>query len=720
MHTRLITSLELPYRRGALALSLSLALGACTSFTSTATVAPAATAAPAPTPPPTAAAPLPQDEPSEVENLAEAINREGRVIQLGRFTETPPPGTPPANDVVELNYEQEDLRVVFEQLGDALGINMVIDPSIDFRVSVRTSPNNPLRYEDIWPLMRALARSAGVTIEQSGNVYQFRRDPARVPSELVLPQFLDQATSSEVLQVTPLRYISAEAAQAILAPMLPTEGRVIRLGTGNLLGITGTPQELARVNALLSVVDDDPFQNQGIRLYELSNSSASEVAEELAAVLQLIEGDQPSYQVLGLDRVNAVLVVAPANRGFTEVDRWIRLLDASSQEQTEQLFVYRVKNLDAVALAQTLNNAFGQESTTQPRPRRPQRPFASPLVPEENQERFQPFDAQQPSPQTDNAANENGDAVSANITVTIVADEDTNSLLVRATPREYRQLLSTIGALDRVPPQVLIHAVIGQVTLTDATKFGIDWSIVSENLGSGSSNVSTNFLPNFVDEETGQIIPGSGLLFTRNFIEGSAAIEATLNAIAEDNDVRLLSRPTILARNKQEGIFKVGQNVPVNNGTTVSGNGIATQNIAYTDVGIELTITPQINDDGYISLEIQQRLSSVEGTSQIAGNPTFSNQEISTSLVVADQTTIALGGLIQEENSDLQSGIPYLMKIPLAGRLFSYTDNSVRRRELFVILRPQIIYGDARDTAVMQTFRDSFAKVRELFEEAGL
>jgi len=379
-----------------------------------------------------------------------------------------------------------------------------------------------------------------------------------------------------------------------------------------------------------------------------------------------------------------------------------------------------VKNLDAVALAQTLNNAFGQESTTQPRPRRPQRPFASPLVPEENQERFQPFDAQQPSPQTDNAANENGDAVSANITVTIVADEDTNSLLVRATPREYRQLLSTIGALDRVPPQVLIHAVIGQVTLTDATKFGIDWSIVSENLGSGSSNVSTNFLPNFVDEETGQIIPGSGLLFTRNFIEGSAAIEATRNAIAEDNAVRRPSRPATPARNTQAGTFTVAQRLPVNQGTTGSGHGIATQNSAYTDVGIEIPITPQINADGYISLEIQQRLSSVEGTSQIAGNPTFSNQEISTSLVVADQTTIALGGLIQEENSDLQSGIPYLMKIPLAGRLFSYTDNSVRRRELFVILRPQIIYGDARDTAVMQTFRDSFAKVRELFEEAGL
>jgi general secretion pathway protein D len=707
--------------RTALSLSLSLALGACASLPSTqSTVTPAA-----PAPAPAAQAPAVVEVPeTSAENPAEGINREGRVIQLGRFSETPPAGNPPANDVVELNYEQEDLRVVFEQLGDALGINMVIDPAIDFRVSVRTSAANPLRYQDIWPLLRALARSAGVTIEQSGNLYQFRRDASRVPSELVLPEFLDQATASEVLQVTPLRYISVEAAEAILLPLLQPEGSVIRLGSGNLLGLSGTPQELARVNALLAVVDDDPFQNQGIRLYELNNSRASDVAQELTGVLQLIEGEQPSYQVLGLDRVNAVLVVAPANRGFAEVDRWVKLLDASTQEQVEQLFVYKVKNLDAVALAATLNDAFGQENTTErPPARREEQPFASPLVPDQapTQEAAPAQPAQpQPAQAQTNANAQNNDTVSAAITVTIVADENTNSLLVRATPREYRQLLSTIASLDRVPAQVLINAVIGQVTLTDSTKFGIDWSIVSENLGSGSSDLSTNFLPNFINQDTGQIINGSGLIFTRSFVEGSAAIDATLNAIAKDNEVTLLSRPTILALNKQEGMIKVGQNVPVNNGSITTTVG-TTSNIAYTDVGIELTITPQINDDGYINMQIQQRLSSVEGnTVGVADNPTFSNQEITTSVVVANENTIALGGLIQEENSDLQSGIPYLMSIPLAGRLFSYTDNSKERRELFVILRPQIIYGDARDTAAMAAMRDSFGEVKKLLEAAGL
>jgi len=294
---------------------------------------------------------------------------------------------------------------------------------------------------------------------------------------------------------------------------------------------------------------------------------------------------------------------------------------------------------------------------------------------------------------------------------------------VRATPREYRQLLTTISSLDEVPAQVLIHAVIGQVTLTDSTQFGIDWARVSGNAASGPARLSSSFLPaGILDPTSGLATQGSGLVLTRSYMDGAAVIDATLNAIAEDNEVRLLARPTILATNKQEGAINVGQKVPVNNGVTVVGNGVTTANIAYTDVGIELTITPQINDDGYINLQIHQKLSSIEegGSTGVADNPTFTNQEITTTVVVADQSTITLGGLIQEEASDQQSGIPFLQRIPVAGRIFSYTDNKSVRRELFVILRPQIIFGDDRDSATLAAFRDKFIQVKKLFDEAGL
>ncbi len=651
-------------------------------------------------------------------DLAAAISREGRVIQLGQFVEATPPVVPPENNVVELNYEQEDLRLVFEQLGTALNLNMVIDPTIDTKVSLRTSTNNPLRYADIWPLMRLLARNAGVTIEQAGNVYEFSRNTSAIPTELVLPAQLDAASSSEVLQITPLTYISIEAAETILAPLLQPAGSIIRLGPANLLGISAAPEQLSRINALLAVIDDDPFQNQGIQLYQLLNSRASEVAAELTSVLQLIEGEQSSYQVLGLDRINAVMVLAPAERGFSEVTRWVEILDAESQEQVEQLFVYKVKNLNAVTLADTLTSVFGNEEEVAGQA---ERTAVSDLT-DPNSPFNQPIGVPTITLVAADVATTQSTAVSANITVAIVADEDTNSLLVRATPREYRQLLTTINTLDAVPPQVLINAVIGQVTLTDGTQFGIDWTRVSSNIASGPARLSASFLPSLVRDATGQVAARSGLLLTKTFMDGSAEIDATLNAIAQDNDVRLLARPTILAANNQEGEIKVGQAVPVNNGTTQSGNGLSTENIAYRDVGIVLTITPQINADGYINLEIFQSLSSIEGSGGggVAGNPTFANQEITTTVVVSDQSTITLGGLIQEQTANQNTGVPYLQKIPLLGGLFSYQDNQLERRELFVILRPQIIRSDSSDAAVLQEFRDKFINVGILLEAAGL
>jgi general secretion pathway protein D len=702
-----------------LASALAL-LGSC------ATVAPPASTVTAATAKPGAAAELPAatSEAAQTATADNGINRDGRVVPLTRYVEDAPNGNNPATEVVELNFEQQDLRVVIEQLGDALGISMVIDPTIDYKVSLRTSPTNPLRYQDIWPLLRLLARNAGVTIEQAGAVWKFSRTPGNVPVEIVLPGSLANARSSEVLQITPLTYLAVEAVEPILTPLLQPVGSVIRMGPANLLGLIGSPEQLARVNALLAVLDDDPFQNQGIHLYQLKNSPAEKVAEELTNVMKLIEGEQSTYQVLGLDRINSVLVIAPANRGFKEVDRWVGILDAVSQEQVEQLFVYKVKNLNAPNLAETLTTVFGDNKKDEEDSERTAREQAQAngLLPT-GARVAAPFVLQADgSVIAQNAAEQAAEGgVSANISVTIVADEDTNSLLVRATPREYRQLLATISTLDSVPLQVLINAVIGQVTLSESNNFGIDWTRVSGNLASGPASLASRLLP-AVDIVKDVPQPRSGLVLTKKFMDGAAVIDATLQAIAQDNDVKLLARPMILATNNQEGEIIVGQAVPVNGSTQVIAGGISNQSISYRDVGIVLKITPQINEDGYINLKIEQSLSSVQANASAGagGNPTFINQEITTTAVVADQAAVTLGGLIQEEETDNQTGVPLLQKIPILGRAFSYNQLSTARRELFIILRPQIIYGDQRDIATVQEIQNRFTEVSKLMKAAGL
>jgi len=634
----------------------------------------------------------------EQQRLIDEINRVGAASSVpGYADQAPTPVNPPTDNFVELNYEQADLRVILEELADALDITLIIDPTIADRVSLRTSANRPLTQEDIWPLIRLLTRQAGVSIERNGAVYTARKQVGNVPEQISTPAEA-ASLSGMIMQITPLTYVSVESALEILTPLVEPDGRVVRISNNNTLAISASASQLVRINELLEVVDADPFQNQGLHLYQLSYANAAEVATELAEILTLIEGASPAYQVKGLERINAILVTAPANRGFEEISRWVRILDADREEQAEQLFHYRVKNLTAVDLATTLTDVFALNQEEEDTPQQPR-------------DEVETIDIVTPDGDTVSrtvplfgASAAAGDvAVSADLRVTIVADEATNSLLIRANPRDYRQLLATINQLDAVPLQVMINAVIAQVTLTDETRFGVDWSRVADNV---------NFLPN------GGL---DGLLFTKSFLDGAARVEATLEAIASDNDVRLLARPSLTVVNNMEGEIQIGAEVPVQSGTQTTGIGDnIISSIQYRPTGIELYITPRINDDGVVNMTIRQVLSSIQEDTGVAGNPVFQNQEISTTVVVRDGENVVLGGLIQSSNSDLNSGLPGVSRVPVLGGLFGYQQDVSERKELFIVLRPEVVNLNETGAAAYAEILRRFALAAELFEDAGL
>ena len=645
----------------------------------------------------------------EQQNLIEEINRDGLSFSYPGFSEqVPAPVDVQGPDVVELNYEQADLRLVLEQLAESLDISILIDPSIDKRISIRTSPDRPLQREDIWPLIRLLTRDAGIFLERVGDVYNARMINSSLPADIIGPDSSAETVNSQVMQITPLTYVSTETAVEALGPLLAPEGSVSQLGSRDLLMITASDFLLQRANELLMLIDSDPFSNQGIHLYQLSNANAPEVAEELVEILELIEGASPAYQVRGIERINAILVTAPASRGFEEISRWVEILDADSQEQVEQLFMYKVKNLDALELAETLSTVFEEEDDPLTPPNIGRSDTLN-IVDTLAAEASQTATAETGQvPLTTGGTSANG-AVSANLTVKIVADEATNSLLIRSTARDYRQLLTTISQLDVVPLQVMVNAVIAQITLTDDTRFGVDWSRVAGNtLNPISSNTTTDFAPNL-----------NGLMFTRGFIDGSARVDATLEAIAQNNEVRLLARPSLTVGNNQEGEIQIGAEVPVEAGESISAGGLSTTNIQYRDTGIGLLITPQINEDGVVNLIINQTLRSVDNSaSGINNNPVFNNQEITTTVVVKNGDNIVLGGLIQTDTEALNTGVPLLNRVPGLGNLFSYQQDNQERRELFIVLRPEVI--DLNDQAGPQysDILDRFDLASELFEES--
>ena len=649
---------------------------------------------------------------AEQQALIDAINRDGQASQFNGFREpVPAPEVADGDDAVELNYEQAELRLVLEELADALDITLVIDPGIDSQISIRTSPNRPLQRDDIWPLIRLLSRDAGVILEQAGELWNARRMVSNLTADIATPETLGDGTAARIMQVTPLVYVSTDAVIQAIKPLLEPNGGVSQLGNTNMLIVSGSEYDLQRVNQLLMLIDADPFANQGIHLYQLSNANANEVAEELTEILQLIEGSDPAYQVKGIGRINALLVTAPATRGFEEISRWVQILDADSQEQVEQLFMYRVKNLVAQELADTLADVFEEEDE----------PFAS-LAGTVGDERSQP---QQPFPEVgDNAAGSENrpapgaapapmpiateTAVSANLSVKIVADESTNSLLIRSTALDYRQLLTTISQLDVVPLQVMVNAVIAQITLNDENRFGVDWSRIASN--ASMDPISTASMTDFVPDL-------GGLMFSKGFLDGSARVEATLEAIAVNNDVRLLARPSLTVSNNQEGEIQIGAEVPVEAGQSIGTGGVSTTNIQYRPTGIELYITPQINADGVVNLIIRQVLSSVDNSAAgVNNNPVFNNQEISTTVVVRNGENIVLGGLIQTEIESLNTGIPVINRVPVLGNLFSFQQENRERRELFIVLRPEIINLNAEGGVQYSDILDRFELASDLFE----
>lgn len=647
----------------------------------------------------------------EQQRLIDEINRVGAASSVpGYRDEAPASLTTPSDNLVELNYEQADLRLILEELADALDVTMIIDPTIADKVSLRTSANRPLTQADIWPLVRLLTRQAGVTLEQIGNIYYARKMQGNIPEEVAVAGDIS-STASVIMQITPLTYVSIESALELLAPLVEPEGRVVRISNNNTLAISATASQLSRINELLAVIDADPFQNQGLHLYQLRYANAAEVATELTEILELIEGASPAYQVKGLERINSILVTAPANRGFDEITRWVGILDADREEQAEQLFHYRVKNLTAVDLATTLTDVFAlneEEEEDAAPPREDLAETISIVTPDGDTV------TSRAAPLFSASAAGADVAVSADLRVTIVADEATNSLLIRANPRDYRQLMATINQLDAVPLQVMINAVIAQITLTDETRFGVDWSRVADNALTNpiSTATGTSFLPN------GGL---DGLLFTKSFLDGAARVEATLEAIASNNDVRLLARPSLTVVNNMEGEIQIGAEVPVQSGTQTTGTGDnIISSIQYRPTGIELYITPRINDDGVVNMTIRQVLSSIQEDTGVAGNPVFQNQEISTTVVVRDGDNVVLGGLIQSSNSDLNSGLPGVSRIPVLGALFGYQQDTAERKELFIVLRPEVVNLNESSSAAYTEILRRFELAAEMFEDAGL
>ena len=289
--------------------------------------------------------------------------------------------------------------------------------------------------------------------------------------------------------------------------------------------------------------------------------------------------------------------------------------------------------------------------------------------------------------------------------VRVVADEENNSLMIYSTGMQYKTIKSALEKLDTPPTQVLIEASIVEVTLNDSLKYGLEWTFNGQLGGSSYDGVGV------LSDGEFNFGGGDGLAaelangFSYTVAGGAGDIKAVLQALSTESLVNVISTPSVMVLDNNVASIQVGDQVPVNNGSTVTNGGNSIQNISYKDTGVQLMVRPSVNAGGLVTMDVQQTVTDV-GQIDVTGNRRFLERSIASRVAVRSGESIVLGGLIRENAANQEDGVPWLHKVPLIGPLFGTTEQTRDRTELLIIITPRALYNDAELRQVSDEMRD--------------
>ncbi|RIA46315.1 type II secretion system protein D (GspD) [Hephaestia caeni] len=659
--------------------------------------------------------PVPIEAPRPPAIIAEGERAEAQLRTTIVGGEAPVPRPPsgasarqPRGGNITLNLPQADVRTVAASVRDVTGIPIEVDAGVNGQVTLVT-PGSVARTEVIGLFETAL-RTAQLALVPVGDGFMVRTEAAaKAP---VAPGAVGYGT-----EVVTLQFINAEEVRKVLESAIP--GVVSDVDTaGNRITITGTTGQRSSARDMLKQFDVNWLRNMSFGLYIPERTDARLIVPELDKLINAENAPTRGLvRLITMEKLNGILAVSAQGQYLEDVRRWIEILDREGESAEKRIFVYQVQNGRARDLARTLNQAYGNSSSEGDEP---SDPFAS--SDSGRSGAATPQNAQSPS-RTNGAQAEGGDrsARSAGSSSSdavsqtgqaregggkITPDEVNNAIVVYGTPREYAMIEDALRKLDVAPLQVMIEAAITEVTLNDTLRYGVQWNWLT-----GDSNFR---ITDGVEMPAGAAQPGFSY-----FLSGSS-ISATLNALEQRTNVKVVSAPKLVTLNNQTAALQVGDQVPVSAGNAVSvGNPDApiVNAIEYRDTGVILKVTPRVNASGSVLLDVSQEVSDVSPGSAVSGrdgaiaSPTISTRRISTSVAVQDGQVIALGGLFRDSQSFGKNGLPILSRIPVLGGLFGNHENRQNRTELIVLLKPQVIRTPDDGRAVTEELR---AKLRTL------
>jgi general secretion pathway protein D len=554
---------------------------------------------------------------------------------------------------VSFDFEDANLRAVIQAVAEFTGKNFLVDPRVQGKVTV-VAPT-PLTEEEAYKVFQAVLEVNGfVTVEADGATKIVPAEEGKIRNTSVYdedPRGNNDDIETRVLRLT---YVNPERLVPILRPLIPAYGHMAADAESSSLIIT---DRAANVDRLVSIISrlDRPAVSGDVEVISLVHASSEELAQLLGRIYPTEAG---GLTVMEDARTNSLILKADiATRN--EIKSLIQDLDLPTQS-TGDTHVIFLNNADAENLVEVLNNLVNTNT---------------------------------------------GQGESVRSEARIMADPDTNALIVNASKSDFNAINQVIESLDVRRLQVYVEALIAEVSTDFAREFGIQFQ-TADGLRNGTRGVigssSFDLGTSIQGAIANPLATGAGLSI--GFIDGTVVLPdgtevvnlaGLARALDNQSNANILSTPNILTMDNQEAQIIVGQNVPfITGGFSQTNGGTSVNNpfqtIERRDVGLTLRIKPQITEGSAIKMEIYQEVSSVALRGE-AQDIVTNTRSLETTVVAENDRMLVLGGLIQDDISQNRQKIPFLGDIPILGNLFTYRRNSRNKTNLLIFLRPRII-----------------------------
>ena len=654
----------------------------------------------------------------------------------GRFIDSDAAQRPALDAVGEgeiiFNFEGEALQAVVKAiLGDLLQENYVISPGIQGNVTFSTA--KPVPMDQVLPILEMLLSWNNAALVYRDGRYHVMPIPRAVQGQLrpVMGPLADQRGYE--VRAFPLDFIAPAEMEKLLRPYARENAFVSVDNARGLLILAGTRDELENYRQTIEIFDVDWLEGMSVGVYPLERVEADTVVGELEAVFGEGSGTPLAgmFRFMAIERLNAIMVITPQPAYLDKAVEWVKRLDRGGSEAGTRLYVYAVRNVKATDLADTLSDIFSDSGRSSSREqRRGSLQLAPGLEAGEissiNDPRRRQQQEQTETAERRPATRESGGGGIALVDgeeVRITAVEESNSLLIRATPGQYDAVLGAIKRLDIVPLQVLVEVQVLEVTLNENLRYGVQWFFESAlndfsfpGSGSGSGGKGVFDSGGSISGDRYATVSGGGGL---NYAIQGGDAAAIVSALESVTDVRTISAPSMMVLNNREANINVGTQIPVNSPIFNLGTGtdVGRTQVQFRDTGVTLNVVPRVNPGGMVFMEVQQEVSAPIGSADAQGNVSLRQRRIDTEVAVQSDETVVLGGLIQADFEEDRSGLPWLSRMPLVGGLFGNQGRDITRTELIVLITPKVVASIEEARAVSREYRERMRTLKPLDSE---